>query len=71
MAKPSPFAPKPKPIVLEGTEALTVLQAKALLKAAKAILLRHSLMAEDDTITDREYQSLYQAVAKLEYAAML
>lgn len=51
----------PTKITLEGIDALTVLQAKALLKASLA-----AMIGANEGLTGRERESLSQAAAKLE-----
>lgn len=58
--------PRPKPIELVGIDALTVPQARALLKAALAVLMQIDNGARDDFM-GRERESLAGAIRKLEF----
>lgn len=55
-------------VELVGREALTVAQAKALFKAALAVMRRCDFVPDDDTITRTERIRLGEAIDKLEFA---
>jgi hypothetical protein len=55
-------------VEMVGTESLTVPQAKALIKAALAVVMRHDFRDDDDTITPTERRRLGEAIEKLEFA---